>query len=380
MTSDQPAQKIPRLNYQDGGCQRFQETTRPVMYDGEIVWVVNDFLKVLRFQNTLQSSQYDFRFGEDTYKFMLELRLRGDSGIELWLFSLNESSLTVQYTMKALNASGLVLVTDKPFAAVFDETDVAWGSTKFLSKKQLKADEDDNDDSSDSDFDSDGEIDPYVANRKKNDANSINLPGGSISLCCNFTIFFRTVSDVVQNPVNQLSESGGLVSDSRKLFKTGLLHDFTISCEGEEFKCHRAILASRSKYFESLFTVDMAEKKESCLDIKDANAATLASFLEFVYTDDLSDSSGFKSTELLILADRFQFDQLKLACEGAIAETISISNAVKLLSISHTYSAGHLQKVAATFVRNNRRSLVGSQDWKEMVKTNPEAMEALFID
>lgn len=372
MSEDQSSSKVPKLSNQDSGRQRFKETTRPIVYEGEIDWAIDDFLRLVRFQNTVQSSQYKFRFGQTDYTFMLELRLEGDD-IELWLFSLNECTLTVDYEIKALCASGHVLAFVVPSVRLFDTTNPAWGCRNFLSKNRLEADDKD-----DSDSDDIKTVD--VNGKEVKEAETVSLPGGSLRLICKFTIFLKEVSDVLQNPATSWTDEEGLMSDTRKLWSTGLLHDFIIKCDGREFECHRAILGSRSKYFETLFTVDMSEKKQNFLKIEDVNADKFSDFLEFVYTDNLSDHSSFESVDLLILADRFQFDNLKRSCELALAETVSLANAVKFLSIGHTYSAGYLQKVAATFVRDNRRSLFGSPDWKEMVKSNPEAMEALFID
>ena len=51
--------------------------------------------------------------------------------------------------------------------------------------------------------------------------------------------------------------------DHGKLLTTGLLSDFTISAEGQLFKCHKNILASRSTVFESMLTIDMKESVEN---------------------------------------------------------------------------------------------------------------------
>ena len=51
--------------------------------------------------------------------------------------------------------------------------------------------------------------------------------------------------------------------DHGKLLTSGLLSDFTISAEGQLFKCHKIILASRSTVFESMLTTDMKESVEN---------------------------------------------------------------------------------------------------------------------
>lgn len=157
-----------------------------------------------------------------------------------------------------------------------------------------------------------------------------------------------------------------------ELLRSGLFHDFTIACDGKQFKCHKAILASSVTYFKCMLTSSMMEATNNFMDIKDSSADTVSTFLEFIYTDRL-DKSSF-TTDLLILSDRYQFEALKLECENSPSQTISLANAIKRFSTAHICSADLLLSNAD----QNSQFLVGSADWKEMAKTNPSAMEALF--
>lgn len=175
--------------------------------------------------------------------------------------------------------------------------------------------------------------------------------------------------------------SQGLAECFAELWKTGLLHDFTITCRDQSFRCHKNILATRLTYFASMFNttnVPIQENIKNSLDIKDCDPKTVKNFIEYIYNDDLDDDSGFANTELLILSERFNFDQLKLKCELAISKTLDLSNAVKLLSIASIYSARTLLKSCAGFIGKNKGVLIDSEDWNQMVKTNPQALEDLY--
>jgi BTB/POZ domain len=122
-----------------------------------------------------------------------------------------------------------------------------------------------------------------------------------------------------------------------ELLRSGLFHDFTIACDGKQFKCHKAILASSVTYFKCMLTSSMMEATNNFMDIKDSSADTVSTFLEFIYTDRL-DKSSF-TTDLLILSDRYQFEALKLECENSPSQTISLANAIKRFSTAHICSA-----------------------------------------
>ena len=341
----------PTPNPDDGRQhQRKSVSTKPVKYIGQISWDVEDCLEAIQTQKKMVSPS--MKLGKPELEFRMEITLDfEEENIGVCLVGMNQSKLKLEATFKALTGSGKQLKINR-FVKVYEPNAQGWGFASFLSKKVF---------------------DQSPAKPK--------VPlGGSVKFVCDFTVTNYTVSanEEVSGPV--LGTGVDIVRANSKLLSTGLLSDFTITCEGEHFKCHKAILAARSKYFESMFRSDMAESSQSSIVLNDISAKAFALLLEFIYTGSLSDSSDLKSTELLTLADRFLFDDLKLACEAAISKTVGLSNAVELLSIAHTYSAKQLQKAAAKFVMENRQELSKTEEWKEMVKANPGALGALFSD
>ena len=334
----------------EDGRQRQSVSTKPVKYIGQISWEVEDCLEAFETQKVMQSPP--MKLGKPELKFRMQMELDDKKeNIGVFFVSMNKCKLKTDLTFKALSGSG-DLLKSLTCVKVLDSETPNWGSPAFLSKKVFDQ--------------SPGK--PKVS------------LGGSVKFVCDFTATSHSVSanKEVSGPV--LGTGVDIVRANSKLLSTGLLSDFVITCGGESFKCHKAILAARSKYFESMFRSDMAESSQSSIMMNDISAKAFTLLLEFIYTGSLSDSSDLKSTELLTLADRFLFDDLKLACEAAISKTVGLSNAVELLSIAHTYSAKQLQKAAAKFVMGNRLELSKTEEWKEMVKTNPGAMGALFSE
>ena len=314
---------------QPGVCQPHRITTQPAKYDGQISWEVSDFQETIQTLKKMESPPIKFTAGQSELQFQLKIEL--ESGISVYFVSLNERTLKVAVALRALTGTGDELASIACTEEVFDAAKKIKGFRSFLS----------------------------------------NIFPLTIEFVCNFTV---TVFEEVSGPV--LGTGVEIVRANTKLLNTGLHSDITIACDGEHFKCHKAVLASRLKYFESMF--NMAEQGQSSIVLKDIGAHAFALLLEFIYTGSLSDSSDLESTELLILADQFLFNELKLACEVAISKTIDLSNAVELLSIAHTYSAKYLQQAAGRFVMTNRQQLSKTEEWNEMVKTNPGAMGALF--
>jgi len=57
------------------------------------------------------------------------------------------------------------------------------------------------------------------------------------------------------------------------------LSDVCFEVQGQEFPCHRIVLAARCKYFDNMFSSDWAEAHQSKINIQDINAATFKGFI-----------------------------------------------------------------------------------------------------
>jgi speckle-type POZ protein len=345
-TSEAP---IPNVIYQDGGRQNISEKLSHVKYNGTLSLDIDDFqawseLKEEDF--VFRSSPVEFVFDKKTYKFRIQIELsnKADDDIGVYLCKLNPEDENVTFKLMALDSSGNSFkkwrCTQK-----FTLKEHGWGC-KLLSKKTLKSNA------------------------------ATHLPNGTLKLKCDFTIYVAEVSQVQSEVQGSVGEST-LSINFHNLWTQGVLQDFNIKCEGEVIPCHRAILAARSEVFMAMLTTDSIEKKKGEVDIKDCSAGILRLFLKFVYTDCLDDDRDYNSTELLILADKYQVSGLKNRCEIALSKTISKNNAIQLLSTASLYSAKVLMANASRVVANNLKELVGSEDWKMMVATNPQAMEAV---
>jgi speckle-type POZ protein len=106
----------------------------------------------------------------------------------------------------------------------------------------------------------------------------------------------------------------------------GNLLDCTIGSDvsfvvgGETFPAHRAVLAARSPVFKAELFGSMADATMPSITVQDMEPAVFKLMLRFMYTDsfpadtELGDSPTDLLQHLLVAADRYALDRLKLIC------------------------------------------------------------------
>lgn len=138
----------------------------------------------------------------------------------------------------------------------------------------------------------------------------------------------------------------------KNIFETDLgcrLSDFKIICDDQEFAVHKIVLAAKSKYFLNMLTSDCVETKENIVRIMDMKKTILLEFLRFIYCGYFY---GIKENaeELLVVADKYQIEDLKNVCEQYFSNGLKDSNLTQCIRIANLYNADKLKEKINEFV------------------------------
>ena len=129
----------------------------------------------------------------------------------------------------------------------------------------------------------------------------------------NSTVFyctFRWLDDIVQRRIDAALINDVTIKRSRQhALDSGELSDVTLQCGDSEIACHRVILAESSPYFKAMFTSNMREAEDRCVELKDVAFKVLRKVVEFLYTGQIK-ISGDDLMEILHFADMCQIDSL----------------------------------------------------------------------
>ncbi|CAN6293700.1 unnamed protein product [Urochloa humidicola] len=138
--------------------------------------------------------------------------------------------------------------------------------------------------------------------------------------------------------------------------------DVTFVVEEDEIRAHKLVLAMRSPVFEAEFHGSMKERLSGTVRIHDMSASTFRAMLRFIYTDEMpikpkgvasQDECRNKQVarrraamarDLLVAADRYDIERLRLMCESILSESIDATTVMStLMLVEGRYSCRQLE-------------------------------------
>ncbi|KAJ1691725.1 hypothetical protein LUZ63_015880 [Rhynchospora breviuscula] len=141
------------------------------------------------------------------------------------------------------------------------------------------------------------------------------------------------------------------------LLETGYGADVTFQVEEETFNAHKCILAMRSQVFQAQFFGQLKEKPGTVIKIGDMEAHVFKSLLHFIYSETIPQFQEINESEkihlaqhLLVAADRYDLERLKIICENILYGSIDMSNAVDLLSFADMHNCIHLKRACLKYL------------------------------
>ncbi len=102
-------------------------------------------------------------------------------------------------------------------------------------------------------------------------------------------------------------------------------------------------------------------------------------FLDYLYKDILPTSlDADLISELLYLSDKYNVAKLKLEVGRLACSVMNSENAVSFLMIADRHSFRQVEEAALGHLAKQMADVMGTESWKEMVKTRPQLMEKII--
>ncbi|CAO2146562.1 unnamed protein product [Urochloa humidicola] len=169
------------------------------------------------------------------------------------------------------------------------------------------------------------------------------------------------------------------------LLSSGEGADVTIEADGEMFRAHSSILAARSPVFKAeLLRMTEEGTSSSCMTIKDIEARVLNALLHFVYTDSLPDidkgESMVMAQHLLVAADRYDLERLKLICEDKLCSYIGTTSIGTILALAEQHGCDGLKKACIKFLMSgsNLKAAIATDGFDRLANICPSVLKELL--
>lgn len=120
--------------------------------------------------------------------------------------------------------------------------------------------------------------------------------------------------------------------------------DITIhASDGKTIEAHRAVLASRSPVFCSMFSHNLREKELSSVNISDMSIEACQALLSYMYGNIKNEEFLTHRLALLRAADKYDVSDLKEACHDSLVEDIDSKNVLERLQNASLYQLPKLK-------------------------------------
>lgn len=146
--------------------------------------------------------------------------------------------------------------------------------------------------------------------------------------------------------------------------------DVSFKINGNEIQAHTQILASGSPVLAAMFQNDFTENRERVVKIEDVEADVMEQLLRYLYTGKIDQEiNAFK---LLVAADKYGIDSLKLKSAHLIKKQLTVANSIESLVVSQLFNISSLEEFVLKFMQKNSMSVLSLDEWPEFMKEQTE--------
>jgi speckle-type POZ protein len=182
-----------------------------------------------------------------------------------------------------------------------------------------------------------------------------------------------------------------LPSHLERVLRNGRGADVTLLVGGRDFRAHRFMLAVRSPVFNAqLFGPMTVDKDKQHIEVDDMEPAIFEMLLLFIYMDSLPPCNENKydvatMQHLLVAADRYGLDILKVMCENELCKSIDIKNVKSTLALASQHYCDGLKNACLEFMSTSGVAAVvflmdGFNRLMGMARPTPQVLEENLED
>uniref|UniRef100_A0A8R7PQY5 BTB/POZ and MATH domain-containing protein 1 n=2 Tax=Triticum urartu TaxID=4572 RepID=A0A8R7PQY5_TRIUA len=204
-------------------------------------------------------------------------------------------------------------------------------------------------------------------------------------------LIIRCVLTVIKEPRTEVKRNlfvvprPNLQDHLKQMWKDGQGADVTFSVSGQLFSAHRYLLAARSPVFKAELFGPMKKATDS-ITIDDIEPPIFEALLHFIYTDSILDDwdnkegKTAKLQHLLVAADRYGLERLRVMCVGRLCDIIDVETVATTLVLAEQHHCSDLKETCIGFMtsQNKLGDIMATDGFKHLMSSWPLLMKDIL--
>ncbi|KAI4988353.1 hypothetical protein ZWY2020_029983 [Hordeum vulgare] len=212
---------------------------------------------------------------------------------------------------------------------------------------------------------------------------SVHLRGDSFRIRCDVTVVKKIRSELTHANMFVVVPPSNLHQQLLSLLESKDGADVAFQVGGEMLSAHRSVLAARSTVFKAELFGAMTGKAGDLIEIDDMEADVFKSLLHFIYTDSLPGKTHedvVTASHLLVAADRYDIERLKLICEEKLCNHIDTEMVATSLALAEQHNCHGLKEACFEFLASpsNLEAMIASDGYQHLKSSCPSALKELI--
>ncbi|KAI4976634.1 hypothetical protein ZWY2020_050241 [Hordeum vulgare] len=210
---------------------------------------------------------------------------------------------------------------------------------------------------------------------------SVYLRDDFLQINCAITVMKKPRVSRIKPPPRIEVPPSDIIAHLGRLLEAKEKADVTFSVAGESFTAHRIILAMRSPVFDAELYGQMRETRAQLVTIEEMQPDVFKALLYFIYNDALP--SAFDDLEreghiemvrhLLVAADRYAMERLKLLCQSLLCENINSQTVATTLGLADQHHCDDLKEACIEFMSTSHDmdAVVATPGYENLKRNSP---------
>ncbi|XP_044430304.1 BTB/POZ and MATH domain-containing protein 2-like [Triticum aestivum] len=215
--------------------------------------------------------------------------------------------------------------------------------------------------------------------KRKDLEESLYLRHDVFSIRCDVSVSKKIFTEPI--PPHVVLPPSNMHQHLGQLLLAGEAADVTFEVGEETLAAHRCILAARSPVFKAELLGPMKEKTATRVLIDDMEARVFKALLHFIDSLPSMDKGGATeiAQHLLVAADRYDMERLKLICEGRLCDHICKSTVATTLALAEQHGCAALKKACFKFLMSpgNLKVVMESDGYEHLKSSCPSVLDEL---